>query len=525
MRTAAAISVSLLAIGALALAAFPGCRADFGGTNAPLGTGDFLSTGRTLSFFRAHQVDPRSEDSAGPQFVVADDLDGDGLLDLISAWNQSQPVQIHLQRRSALGAISFETITVAGNIPVVRVAGLSVSDFDLDGAPDIAVLVKQSGLADAACLESEEAGAGYAGVIIVYIAPIDPTQTNQALAWTETQIGSSLLAGFIKGIAGPPEEEGYTSMAVGDLDLDGGLDIVAAWIGACGDPPDVLVFSNGGPAAVRDGTWAVAAIADPFPKGPLVQDEPGLDPIRIKDVAVGDVDADGDLDIIATYPDAGSLNIRWHRNPVIDIPDDYHFSTTEWQTGVVGQVSPKAEFEDLGGADIVRVGDIDGDFLLDVVVRSTGGRVIQWLKGPGAQATTAPLPNIPWRVFTIGEFRERVPEALAVGDLNSDGLPEVIASATGGVLYFDAQSVDDVYDQWDENLIIDDLPPGRPGSSPATTDPNVSPGEVAGTTFINSILVVDLDADGENDLVATLDRSGLSGLSNDALVWFRNTRP
>ncbi len=524
---AAGLVWSVVGMSAATLSSFSGCRAQYdGGGGGGTSTSDFLSTGATLSFFRALQVDPRSEDSAGPQFVVADDLDSDGLMDLVSAWNQSQPVQLHLQRRSVTGAISFETVTLAGNIPVVRVAGLSVADFDLDGAPDVVVLIKQSGLADATCLESEspEEG-GYAGIIIVYLAPLDAAETNQALAWQETPIGGSLLSGLPKTFPGPPEEEGYTSMTVGDLDMDGGMDIVAAWIGACGDPPDVLVFTNGGPSAVRDGSWSVAAMADPFPKGPLLQDEDGLDPIRIKDVALGDVDGDSDLDVIATFPDAGSLNIRWYRNPVVDVPSDYHISTSEWQTGVVGQISPKAEFEDLGGADIVRVGDLDRDGRLDVVVRSTGGRVIQWLKGPGVEATTAPLPNIPWRVFTVGEFRERTPEALAVGDLNADGQLEVICSATGGVVYFDARSGANPFDQWDENLIIDDLPSSASDNdSPSTTDPNVPSTAVAGTTFINSILVVDLDGDGDNDLIATLDRSGLSGLSNDALVWFRNTR-
>ena len=59
-----------------------------------------------------------------------------------------------------------------------------------------------------------------------------------------------------------------------------------------------------------------------------------------------------------------------------------------------------------------------------------------------------------------------------------------------------------MFDQWIAQLIVDDVE----------------------TTFINSILVVDLDDDGPNDILATFDRTGLSGLSNDALVWFRNTR-
>ena len=71
-------------------------------------------------------------------------------------------------------------------------------------------------------------------------------------------------------------------------------------------------------------------------------------------------------------------------------------------------------------------------------------------------------------------------------------------------------------------LVIDDDAPGRPGPSPSTTDPSVSPSEVSGGTQVNALLVVDLDADGANDVIATFDRSGLSGLTNDALVWFRN---
>ena len=111
------------AVTILLTATLVGCRVDYGDVADGGGGGDFLTTGRTLSFFDVHQVDPRSEDSAGPQFVVAADLNQDGLMDLVSAWNQSQPVQIHLQYRTTAGGIYFETTTLAGNIPVVAVAG------------------------------------------------------------------------------------------------------------------------------------------------------------------------------------------------------------------------------------------------------------------------------------------------------------------------------------------------------------------------------------------------------------------
>ncbi len=534
--TAGILGVTFVAT-LVALGAFVGCRALYGGTSGGGSTGDdFLATGRTLSFFNAAQVDPHSEDSAGPQFVIAEDLDNDGLLDLVSAWNQSQPVQIHLQRRTASGAISFETTTIAGNIPVVRVAGLGVRDFDNDGAPDIAVLVKETGDNLPLTCVGDTSGDddGYHGVIIVYFRPIDPEQANQALAWDEKPVESSRVLGLpIGAFAGPPEEEGYTSLALGDLDGDGAVDILAALNDPCDESnPKVLVFHNEGAGAARDGTWSVTIMPDPFEKGARLIDEPGLvTPPRIKDIALGDLDNDGDLDAVATYPDAVSMNIRWYRNPVLDIGSDgYHEESTDWRTGTVAQITPKVETfpgpftPDLGGADVIRVGDIDRDGFLDVIVRSSGGRVIQWLKGPGPQATTDPRRNLPWQVYTLAEYNTRTPEGLTLGDVNMDGQLEVIASANGGLAFFDSQAAPSVYDQWMESLIVDDQPPGQPGDAPSTTDPNVTPTEVAGTTFINSILVVDLDGDGANDLVATFDRSGLSGLSNDALVWFRSTR-
>jgi len=62
-------------------------------------------------------------------------------------------------------------------------------------------------------------------------------------------------------------------------------------------------------------------------------------------------------------------------------------------------------------------------------------------------------------------------------------------------------------------------------SQPTSTDPNVAPEPaVRTTTLMNWILPVDLDGDARADLVVPLDRSRLSGLTNDALVWFENLR-
>jgi hypothetical protein len=499
------------------LAIFGGCArlvTDGGGGSTP----DFLDTGRTLSDFVAIQVDPRSEDSAGPQFSAAGDVNGDGLMDVVSAWNQSQPLQLHLQRRSTTGAISFETVNLAGNIPVVKVAGLAIADFNRDERLDIAVLVKHSLLPGASCLSGDPPEDGLAGVIVLYLGPADGRLANQSLAWEEVTIGTSFLNG-LGSAEGPPEEGGYTSMAVGDVNADGNMDVVAAWNGACGDN-NVLLFTNQGPGQVGDGTWRIDALPE------------AIDNQTIKDVALADIDGDGDLDVIMTRPPARSMNIRWLRNPTLDTVDDFHISNGEWQVGTVGQIDT--------GADLIRLGDVDRDGIVDVVVRSRTGGLIQWLKGP-AGATTLPVRNIPWQVYTLAEFTERTPDALALGDLDGDGRIEVVVSAAGGIVRFDAGSGARVYDLWNETLIIDELPgPVSAQTTPPTTtpppDPNAPPGATPaptptptatpdGATVINSIIVVDVDGDGANDLIAPLDRTSLSGLTNDALVWFRNIAP
>jgi len=198
----------------------------------------------------------------------------------------------------------------------------------------------------------------------------------------------------------------------------------------------------------------------------------------------------------------------------VDTPDDVHISNGMWQAGPVAQIA--------SGADIARLVDVDNDGILDVVARSTDGLLIQWMRGP-EDPTTAPVRNIPWQVFTIAEFTERTPNAIAMGDINNDGDPDLVASAGGGLAWFDRRTPVSIFDQWGEVLILDDDGDTDGVAEPATTDPSVEPSELELGTLINSNALVDLDGDGALDFVATFDRNGNSGLTNAALVWLRNT--
>ena len=56
----------------------------------------------------------------------------------------------------------------------------------------------------------------------------------------------------------------------------------------------------------------------------------------------------------------------------------------------------------------------------------------------------------------------------------------------------------------------------------ADDDPN-DPDFVDDGTVIYGLTIVDLDQDGANDVIATFDRRVVSGLTDDTLLWFRNT--
>jgi len=474
-------------------------------------SGDYVVTGQTTSFFTALQVDPRSEDSAGPQFVAAADLDGDGLMDLASIWNESQPVQVHLQRRGANGQIFFETVAIGGTTPIARVSGLEIADLDQDGHQDLIVLVKDTGLLATCdpqrpdCDVTNNGGiisGAVDGGLVLFFGPEDST----ADIWEPVVLVNSFFAGTD---GDRPEDGGYTGIDIGDFDGRNGPDIVVAFNSAEGDPPGnrIDIYPNPGGAASRaDDGWDNVTVYENLPTA--------------KSVAVLDVDRDGDDDIVATYPDSASSNVFWLPNPLSRDGADAVSSSLAWNLfGPIGQVATNA--------DALAIGDVDGDGIDDVLVRSSEGRIVQWFQGPAEPSKT--FVRSPWRVFTLAEFLDREPQAMAIGDLTGDDQVEAVIAAQGAVVWFDSSRAASVYDHWGENVIVDEGAPADDATidPAAVTDPTGDPTEQSledTGTFINTLLIADIDGDGFNDIVGTIDRDELSGLANDALVWFRNRR-
>lgn len=509
MKTIAAISMTAAVV-------VLGCRSML--DNSGSSSDDFLASGQTRSaFFQAIQVDPRAEDSAGPQFVATGDFNNDGLTDLASAWNESQPIQVHLQERDDDGNIVFATLPVGGTTPIALASGLKVADIDQDGFDDIVVLVKDTGLL-AHCDQSREdcdvtdnggiIDGALDGGVVIFFNPQDVLGSP----WEGIMLTQSNLAGTDEG--GLPETGGYSGLDVGEIDGINGPDIVVALNSAEGEPPNIdpppnsiSFFPNPGGGTARN--------AEGWSRVIIHADNPSVSACRITDV-----DGDGDNDVIATYPDARNANLRWLPNPISLGADGNVYDY--WPAHApIGQVATEANAIDLG--------DIDGDGNTDVLVRSTEGKVIQWFRKPDSPSQTY-IRN-PWQVYSMAEFSDRAPGAIALGDLTGDGQLDAAIAAEGAVAWFTPYQTATlgVFDFWRENLIIDDDAGDDTSSSTGTngllsliTDPNALNEPLTGT-LINTLIIADIDGDGANDIVGTLDRHTLSGLSNDALVLFRNT--
>lgn len=601
-----------------------------GGTGVPGDTTDDggtieLPAEETRSFFTAFQVDPVPEDTAGPKFVVSGDVDQDGLLDLVSGWNQSQPVQLHLQRRDPAGNISFRTINLGGTTPIAVMAGVELGFINDDEFPDVVVLVKANGQVGLCPTQPPSEISSLVGEVIVLFNPGSAALVPDGDRWTLMELVNPFVQDrwiynhFPGAQTVPfdesqtkPERAGFTALAVGNLDGVPGDEIVVALNpGECEElgqkPPTNTVdlwINPGGAAAEDSSAWGVPAdfaLSRGVPLA-IMSDAP-----EVTDVAIYDVEGDGDLDVVAAWSNSLSLNIRWVRNPLIpdgrdaliegtsdpnpnvcsggtndgsecDTDDDcpgipdgscvagfcvggasnggacagssdcqgtdsgtcvagkWRFYASNWEQRPVGQVDTDA--------NIITIGDVDTDGFDDVVVRSTIGQLVQWFRRPSSLTLPPEFPpndpvpdrtNFPWPVFTLTEFTEQEPEAISLGDVTGDGQNELMVAVEGGVFWLDGTVGTSVYDPWFSNAIIQDNEPDS--TDPTQAESEVDPGDQTtpggtgvgvtandSSTHINALLVVDLDGDGRNDIVGTLDRRSGSGLSDDRLVWYRNIR-
>ena len=264
---------------------------------------------------------------AVPCCVVAGDVDGDGDLDMIVANSSSNTVTIKLNGGDGTGSgtglfSNGTTLAVAANP-----RSIALGDLDGDGDLDMVVAnyVPSGGSTVNVCVNGG-----------------DSTGSNTGL-FSVTSTGASITGGF-------------TGVALGDIDGDGDLDIVAAAYGyAFNRRPQVAVFSNISDTAAPNVPFFVG-----FANGSAVT--VGTDTYTgAYAVALGDVDGDGDLDLLVTI------------RGVAGAPSGATYTVNVRLNGGNATGSNTGTFSN--GSDVrvgefptyVALGDVDGDGDLDLL--------------------------------------------------------------------------------------------------------------------------------------------------------------
>lgn len=353
--------------------------------------------------FSASLLDPLLESTAGAKAVDIGDVDNDGLLDVVSISDESQPVQIHL-RNAATGL--FDTLSIGGAAPLSRTRVVKLADLNADGRLDVVVMVNDTGFVPPPDTTME-------GAVVLLLQGADP---RNPFLWTRVVPANMRIGG---------DDKGFVDMAVADFDGQFGPDIVVL----SNEPKsvrNVYLFPNPGPAQVADASAAswLRRIVE-------------IDASDLARCEVADIDADGDPDLVMCVPPAKSFNVRWMRNPLVE-SGAAAVTAAPWSRRIVGQ-------QQFGG-HVIAVGDIDGDGALDVAAADQTDRLVQWFHNPGPVALASEIFPIPWEVFNLGTLTSGTIDQLRLVDLDQNGTLDCFLTADGNVVGFQRRAT--VQDWW-----------------------------------------------------------------------------
>ncbi|MBL8897050.1 MAG: VCBS repeat-containing protein [Planctomycetes bacterium] len=288
--------------------------------------------------------------------VVAADLDGDGDVDLAfsrSSEGGGSGQSVLVYRNDGMGRFGAPQQFACGRGPLAIVAG----DWNGDGLIDLATANRAAGESDLSLL------------------------TNNGLGgFTRTDV--------------PVGPEPYR-LATGDLDGDGRPDLVSAHVGAAAN--EVRILRNTGSG------FSAPTI--------LMPDTQRF--VQIPSLALGDVDQDGDLDLLYGYapstgvPGSSALGL-WRNNGA----------------GSFGAVQSISTGYELGGPFSLQIVDVTGDQVNDIIGCARLNHS-QWsvLRGLGSGNFAAP------QSFVCGEASRWISAA----DLDRDGDRDVLITNHGSM--------------------------------------------------------------------------------------------